>query len=868
MTPLEQTIADVAARCVRVNVPIDRDTPFDRLGLDSLATIELAAALEAELGCELPADLLCGRNTARSLADRISRSSAPRAAEDAFEQMVADAVLPDDVRPSERVHASTDLRQARRILVTGATGFLGGAIVSELLGSTTASLVCLTRSGRAPAKHARVDVIDGDLTHPDLGLSQARLEELATGVDAIVHCGAAVNWVFPYEALRSANVLGTLELLRFAGKGGIPFHFISSLSVCYSVDGDPVVDEFFDPIPRLRGVHLGYAQTKVVAEALVREAGARGLPVRIHRPALISGHSVTGAFNRDDLIATLVRGCVAMGTAPDLDWTLDAVPVDVAARAIVALSKERGPVFHIVHSRPRHWRECVLWMRMKGYDVRLVSYPAWLRQLERETKADPRHPLRPLRTFFTQRPSGARGLTLPELYEDRGRTSASAAATQALLDASGVACPGLEASLLDTYFDAFVDAGDLPAVRHPSYVGRAFSSGNDLPGLKTRPTRLPGLKTRPTCELIRDALGARDVEILSTGSDHSIVSELCAWRSRRPSGLFRARATMADGSRRNVVAKIKALDQDVIATGEALADVVDPSVGRAYLLWSDRLGFAASHAREIAIYRQTDLRFVAHVPPVLATVSDDAAGVWMVIQECVRDARLIDSAKQAGAWTPADIAAAIQGLARLQAIWFAREPELERLPWIGHVQSAKSASEMTELWTALARHAAPFFSSWADPDLAGIHQRLVTNIAEWWPVLESSPRTLIHHDFNTRNVCLRGADRRLCAYDWELATIGVPQRDLAEFLCFALTPDVSAEEAAHWIRLHREALVRETEGELDPCAWVDGFRAALSDLLINRLSIYAMVHRIRPQSFLPRVVRTWRELWRHLGETA
>ena len=77
------------------------------------------------------------------------------------------------------------------------------------------------------------------------------------------------------------------------------------------------MSEDFDSLPELRGIHLGYAQTKVVAEALVREAGRRGLPVHIYRPALITGHSLTGAFNRDDLVSALVRGSIHMGVAPD-----------------------------------------------------------------------------------------------------------------------------------------------------------------------------------------------------------------------------------------------------------------------------------------------------------------------------------------------------------------------------------------------------------------------------------------------------------------------------------------------------------------------------------------------------------------------
>ena len=168
-------------------------------------------------------------------------------------------------------------------------------------------------------------------------------------------------------------------------------------------------------------------------------------------------------------------------------------------------------------------------------------------------------------------------------------------------------------------------------------------------------------------------------------------------------------------------------------------------------------------------------------------------------------------------------------------------------------------SEMTELWTALADHAAPAFSSWADPDIASLQRRLIAGVGGWWQHLERAPRTLIHHDFNPRNVCLR--DGVLCAYDWELAAIGAPQRDLAEFLCFVLSPDCSVEEVAGWIERHRRALACETSTSIDHEAWREGFRAALYDLLINRLSTYAMVHRIRPQSFLPRVLRTWRALY-------
>jgi thioester reductase-like protein len=818
-------------------------------------------------------------------------------------------VLPDDVRPEAAPCASTDLRSARRILLTGATGFLGGQLLEELLASTDAEIICLVRApsalrrkprGTSPdhdvasapdhdvasafRRKDRVRVLTGDLSHPRLGLSQARFDELADSIEAILHCGAAVNWVYTYGSLRAANVLGTLELLRLACRRAVPFHFVSSLSVCYPADGPQSADETYDAFPNLRGVHLGYAQSKVVAEALVREAGERGLPVRVYRPALISGHSTNGAFNPDDLITALVRGCVHMGTAPDLDWNLDCQPVNVVARGILGLSGRPGPVFHVGHPRPRHWRECVLWMRMYGYRIRLIPYHAWLRQLDTGTAPSSgdaaAHPLRPLRTFFLNRYAGARGLTLPELYEESRRTSASSEATLASLSEAGMQPPALDAALLDLYFTAFRATGALPppslavlpqfntvqhwgmprlTTRHGSTrparrpVHRSLSGGGSLGegGFNTAlaATEMTALLDRPVSS----------VAVTDTGSAHSIVSELTAWRSRRPTGLFAARVTLEDGGELNVRLKAKAADTDVIAVGEALAGLLDPAVGEAYATWSDRLGFTASHVREIEIYRQVDPRFVRHAPALLGSRIDEASSTWLLALEELSGTTLMNSGDTSGAWRRGDIETALAGLASLHAIWHGREAELRRMPWIGYVQSAGGMANMSDLWTALAAQAAPAFSSWAHPDIASVQRRVIAGIPGWWPALEAAPRTLIHHDFNPRNICLRNG--ALCAYDWELATIGAPQRDLAEFLCFVLEPGCSAGDVQGWIDYYRLALERATGTCLDAQAWQFGFRGALYDLFINRLATYALVHRIRRQSFLPRVVRTWWRLY-------
>ena len=728
VTALEQTLSAVTARCLRGDGNL--------VGLDSLATIELAAALEDELGCDLPEDLLEGCDDVSTLARRLSALSGREAERpaDPVARMLADAVLPADLdKPSRIVRADNGLRDARTVLLTGATGFLGSAILRELLETSHASVICLVRA-TSPALPvdggARVRTVVGDIARPGLGLSVATYQEIVRDLDAIVHAAASVNWVHSYASLRDANVTGTLESLRLAFASGASFHFISSLSTCYSTSGPRSVDEGFDPLPELRGIHLGYAQTKVVAESLVREAGRRGLPVHIYRPALISGDSRTGAFNPDDVVTGLMRGCVRMGTAPDLDWKLDSVPVDVVARSIVELSASPGTVLHLGHQRPRHWRECVLWMRMYGYDLRLVSYHAWLRQLERETTpssgtcAD--HPLRALRSFFLQPPANAGGITLPELYEERRRSSASSARTHSQLEALGTKTVPLDAALLDLYFDAFRAAGQLPDPPH----GRRSRAGSQAVGT---PSPLdPRVLTRVLNRHVAK------VTLLSSGSDHSIVSELTAWRSGRAAGLFRARLQMEDGAG-DVFIKVKAADSDVIAVGQALGELIDPAVGRAYRRHAGRAGFAGSQLREIAIYQQTDPRITAHLPRVLGALAESSSGTWMVVLEDVSAAAQMNAADDPDSWGHEQIQVVVEGLATLHSVWLGREAELYRKPWIGHVPCASSMRETGELWSALAVHAAPYFSAWAAPDIVQIHAQLATQAGDWWSVPGGGP---------------------------------------------------------------------------------------------------------------------------------
>jgi aminoglycoside phosphotransferase (APT) family kinase protein len=165
---------------------------------------------------------------------------------------------------------------------------------------------------------------------------------------------------------------------------------------------------------------------------------------------------------------------------------------------------------------------------------------------------------------------------------------------------------------------------------------------------------------------------------------------------------------------------------------------------------------------------------------------------------------------------------------------------------------------MASLWRALADHAAAH-RAWRNPTLRAAHAACVADIGSWSQELDAAPRTLIHNDFNPRNLAIRRRDGRLtlCAFDWELATIGAPQRDVAEFLCFVLQPNASRESISAWVERSRVLFTEAAEVQIRRARWERGFSAALCDLLVDRLAMLAMIDRVRPQSFLPRVVASW-----------
>ena len=257
------------------------------------------------------------------------------------------------------------------VMLTGGTGFIGPFLIKSLLEQTRAKIHVLVRAtdenqGRqrlraametmgpcgAGLMHmfdARVIPICGDLGQPNLGLTQDVWDFLANEMDAVYHNGATVNYLFNYDRMRDANVMGTNEVLRLAFEGRPKdLNYVSTTfvfgwavkSVLYETDMNQDM-ELLD---------FGYSQSKWVAEQVVADARDKGLSVRIFRPALVSP-SVSGGGNNFDIAVRLVAFMVNHGIGVDALNQVSFVPADVAANNIVAISTTPGTenkTYHVV----------------------------------------------------------------------------------------------------------------------------------------------------------------------------------------------------------------------------------------------------------------------------------------------------------------------------------------------------------------------------------------------------------------------------------------------------------------------------------------------------------------------------------------
>lgn len=362
----------------------------------------------------------------------------------------------------------------KTVLVTGSTGFVGALIVSELLDQTDADVYCLVRAlnaesarrrvlsslenhGLRPslADASRVVGVVGDLVSPRLGLQPCDYERLTHKVDAVYHSGARVDWLSPRQDLTSINVDGTSRVLHFVATGKRKRLVYTSTMAVFPFGGDAPLreDSSLDHGGLLYG---GYPQSKWLAEKLVWDAVDQEVDAMVLRPGTVTGSTRSGVFNSVSFLDVILKGCIELGWAPELDMVLDMSPVDYVAAASVALSLNAagaGKAYHLTNPNPASLATAYDVIEELGYPLRREPFESWkARILQPEILYD--NALAPFASYLV----GASEQFLRTPPYDCSRTLRA-------LPVSGPTCPPVGTVLLRSYLDTYLQAGFIPSMK-------------------------------------------------------------------------------------------------------------------------------------------------------------------------------------------------------------------------------------------------------------------------------------------------------------------------------------------------------------------------------------------------------------------
>ena len=251
--------------------------------------------------------------------------------------------------------------------VTGATGFIGRYLVDELVDHRDGEIYVLCRASSLHRIEplirrwgpSRVIPVVGDLAAPGLGVDQAWIDEHAGKVEHFFHLAAIYDITADDATNDAMNIDGTRNALELADALGVTtFHQVSSVAAAGDYHGRFTEDMFEEgqPLPS------PYHRTKYESEKIVRDEATMGW--RIYRPAIVLGHSQTGAMDKIDgpyyFFPLLKRMRDSLpGWLPlvgvDLGDT-NMVPVDYVAKAmdhLAHLPGHDGEAFHLVNPEPQ-----------------------------------------------------------------------------------------------------------------------------------------------------------------------------------------------------------------------------------------------------------------------------------------------------------------------------------------------------------------------------------------------------------------------------------------------------------------------------------------------------------------------------------
>lgn len=320
------------------------------------------------------------------------------------------------------------------VLVTGANGFLGSHLLGALQRQGVRSLRVLVRPSELVSARQRlisacnhlhlsinledVEVIPGDLSQPELGLSAQDRKRLVAGVDVVLHGGAQVNFFSSPELLHHTNVEGTAQLLGLAAAAGVRrFVLLSSLAVCNGFtwpEQKPIPEQPIRVEPSRP--FSPYARSKLAAEQLCLSCSAAGIAMAVLRIPYLMGSQQMVSLNPHGYLDVVLRAALRLGHCFDDDFNFHALPVDICADWVVRLALAEvlpEQVVHVLANSQLRWSDWLEDAEAAGLAMELEPMAPWFARLRDAAAANHDPQLLAAFAFLSLEPSHRRWMQVP-----------------------------------------------------------------------------------------------------------------------------------------------------------------------------------------------------------------------------------------------------------------------------------------------------------------------------------------------------------------------------------------------------------------------------------------------------------------------
>jgi hydroxymethylglutaryl-CoA reductase (NADPH) len=298
----------------------------------------------------------------------------------------------------------------------------------------------------------------------------------------------------------------------------------------------------------------------------------------------------------------------------------------------------------------------------------------------------------------------------------------------------------------------------------------------------------------------------------------------------------------------DLLLKSKALDTEVIKGLHVIAASIDPELSDLIRKHSAHLEYKNCHLKEGLMYAALSELEVDYIPKCWGTYRDDAREIHLILMDQLHeeDLQIFNAENNPEIWTIELIYSVIRAMHRFHA-------DASRQLTMNNSQAYFHEFDVRQSELLYAKLI----------EVIGATEQYVGKINHFKALLtellalknRSSdcqvPKTIVHNDFNPRNLAVR-KDGSVVVYDFELAVMNYPHRDLIEFLSFVLPEDFDADELFSYLEfdfsLHENPSFSKTE-------WFALYREMTLEFIVSRALFYEVAGIVVKYEFSSRVLK-------------